>query len=125
MCLLIVLVAFGLAYGDGHRQRQRAEKAFEIGSILTGGIDADVEVGLGMLLVQPFQALAEVLIALLILQDGQRLGGRLPVGAQKRDAVAVARGVDADADAGLWVRKGHARVSRGEQWRWLGGKAEP
>ena len=52
MRLLIVLIAFGLAHRDRHRQLQRAEKALEIGGILTGGIDADVKVCLRMLLVQ-------------------------------------------------------------------------
>jgi hypothetical protein len=54
--LLIVFIALGL-HGDRHRQR--AQKALAIGSVLTGGIDADVEMCLGMLLVQPFHALAE------------------------------------------------------------------
>jgi hypothetical protein len=49
--------------------------------VLTRGIKADVEVGLRMLLVQPLQALPKILIALLVLQDGQRLGLRLAIGA--------------------------------------------
>ena len=53
--LLIVLVAFGFADGEGHGQVEAAEELFEIGGILAGGVDADVEVGLGMLLVQLFR----------------------------------------------------------------------
>jgi hypothetical protein len=98
--LLIVLIAFWLAHGDCRRQRQATQEAFEIGSVLTGGIDADVEVCLGMLLVQQLQPFAEILVALLVLQDGERLCGRLPIRAQERNPMAVARGVDANADAG-------------------------
>src|SRR6516162_6397350 len=47
MRLLIVLIAFWLSYGDGHRQWQATQEAFEIGSVLTGGINANVEVRLG------------------------------------------------------------------------------
>jgi hypothetical protein len=53
-----------------------------------------------MLLVQQLQAFAEILVALLVLQDGERLCGRLPIRAQERNPMAVARGVDANADAG-------------------------
>ena len=123
--LLLVLSAFGLAPGDGQGQRPARQEALEIGSVRAGGIDADGEGGLGMLLVQPFEALAEILLTLLIVQDGERLGGCLPVGAPERDAVALACGVDADADAGPWVGRGHAKVSRGEEQRRLGGNAAP
>ena len=80
--LLIVFIPFGLCHGA--RQRQRAQKAFKISSVLTGGIAAEVKMYLGMLLVQPFQAQAEILIALLILQDGQGLGSRLSIGRRKQ-----------------------------------------
>ena len=56
--LLVILVAFGLADGQGQGQGQAAEEVFEIGGILAGGVDADVEVRLGMLLVQLLQAFA-------------------------------------------------------------------
>ena len=97
--LLVVLVAFGLADGDGQRQGEAAEEVFEIGGVLAGGIDADVEVGLGMLLVQLFEALLEGLIAGVVLEDGEGLGGGLAIGAEEGDTMAVACGVDADADA--------------------------
>ena len=45
-------MALGAAGFSMMGARGGAKKAFEIGSILTGGIDADVEMCLGMLLVQ-------------------------------------------------------------------------
>ena len=71
---------------------------FEIGGVLAGGVDADVEVGLGMLLVQLFEAFLQGLIAGAVFEDGDGLGGGLAIGAQEGDAMAVACGVDADAD---------------------------
>jgi hypothetical protein len=53
---LVVLVAFGLADGHGQGQVEAAEEVFEIGGVLPGGVDADVEVGLRMLLVELLQA---------------------------------------------------------------------
>ena len=47
--LLIILVALGLADGQGHGQVEAAEELFEVDGVLAGGIDADVEVSLGML----------------------------------------------------------------------------
>ena len=75
--LLIILVAFGLADGEGHGQVEAAEELFEIGGVLAGGVDADVEVGLRMLFVQLLQAFLQGLIAGAVLHDGERLGGRL------------------------------------------------
>src|SRR5262249_56683540 len=98
MRLLIVLIAFWLSYGDGHRQGQATQEAFEIGSVLAGGINPNVEVCLGMLLVQQPQPFAELLVALLVLQDSERFCSRLPIRAQERNPIAVARGVDANAD---------------------------
>src|SRR5262249_33020420 len=50
-------------------------------------------------LVQVLQAFVQSLIAGPVLQDGEGLGGGLPIGAQEPDAMTVACGVDADADA--------------------------
>ena len=96
--LLVVLVAFGLADGQGDGQGQAAQEVFEIGGVLAGGVDADVEVGLGMLLVQLLQTFVEGLVAGSAFEDGHGLGGGLAIGAQEGDAMAVACGVDADAD---------------------------
>ena len=57
--LLVILVALGLADGDGHGQVEAAEELLEIGGVLAGGIDADVEVGIGML----FDVIASVVLA--------------------------------------------------------------
>ena len=107
--LLIVLVAFGLADGDGHGQVEAAEEVFEIGGVLAGGIDADVEVGLGMLLMQLLEAFLQGLIAGAVLHHGERLGGRLAIGPEEGDAMTVACGVDADADAVEGRGGGHGR----------------
>jgi hypothetical protein len=71
---------------------------FEIGGVLAGGVDAYVEACLGMLLVQLLQAFVQGLVTGSAFEDGQGLGGGLSIGAQERDAMAVASGVDADAD---------------------------
>ena len=107
--LLIILVALGLADGQGHGQVEAAEELFEIGGVLAGGVDADVEVGLGMLLVQLSQAFLQGLIAVAVLHDGERLGGRLAIGPEEGDAMTVACGVDADADAVEGRGGGHGR----------------
>ena len=48
--LLIIFVAFGFADGNRGGQIQAAQKAFEIGGILPGRINAHVKMRLGMLL---------------------------------------------------------------------------
>jgi hypothetical protein len=70
---LIILVAFGLADGQGHGQVEAAEKMLEIDSILPGGVDTDV-----------LQAVLQSLISGLILQDGEWLGGRKSVRSKPR-----------------------------------------
>jgi hypothetical protein len=80
---------------------------FEIGSVLAGSVDAHVEVGLGMLLVQLLQALVQSLVAGAVFENGQGLGGGLAIGAQEGDAMAVACGVDADADTVQGAYLGH------------------
>ena len=44
--LPIILVAFGFADGEGHRQIEAAEELLEIDGILASGIDADVKMSL-------------------------------------------------------------------------------
>ena len=74
--LLIILVAFGFADGEGHGQVEAAEELLEIGGILAGGVDADVEMGLRMLLAQLAEAFLQGLVALAVLHDGEgRCGG--------------------------------------------------
>jgi hypothetical protein len=47
--LLVILVAFGLADGEGHGQVETTEELFEIGGVLAGGIDAHMKVSIRML----------------------------------------------------------------------------
>jgi hypothetical protein len=51
-----------------------------------------------MLLVQLLEAFVQSLIAASILQNGERFGGRLAIRSEERDAMAVACGIDADAN---------------------------
>ena len=44
MGLLIILVALGFADRNGHGQSEAVKELFEIDGVLTGGIDAHVEV---------------------------------------------------------------------------------
>ena len=50
MGLLVILIALGLADGDGHGQLEAAKEQFEIDGVLTGGIDAHVEMSSRVLL---------------------------------------------------------------------------
>ena len=77
MGLLIILVAFGFADGEGHGQVEAAEELLEIGGILAGGVDADVEMSVWMLLVQFAEAIFQGLVALAVLHDGEWRGGGL------------------------------------------------
>ena len=43
MGLLVILIALGLADGDGHGQIEAAKEQFEVDGVLAGGIDAHVE----------------------------------------------------------------------------------
>lgn len=97
--LLIVPIAFGLADGDGAGQGEAAQEGFDIGRVLTGGVDADVEVGLGMLVMELFEPFLQGAIAGPVFQDGERLSGRLVIGSTERNPMAVACGVDANTDA--------------------------
>jgi hypothetical protein len=117
MRLLIVLVAFGLADGQGHRQVEPTQEGFEVGGVLAGSVDADVEVGLRVLLLQALQAFVQGLVAGAVFQDGEGLGSGLAVRAQEGNAVTVACGVDADADTVEDLCGGHGgtpqQVSKG------------
>ena len=117
---LIVLVAFGLADRQGHGQAEAAQEVFEIGGVLAGGIDADMEMGLGMFLMQLIEALLQGPIAGLVFQDGKGLGGGLAIGPEEGDAMAVACGVDADADAVEGCGCGHEGPPRNEGSRRAG-----
>src|SRR5262249_29942083 len=66
--------------------------------VLSGGIDANVEVGLGMLLVQLIQSVLQGLIARAVLGHREGLGGLLTIGPEERDTMTVARGIDTDAN---------------------------
>ena len=81
--LPIVLVALGLADGDGHGDVEAAEELLEIGGVLSGGVDADVEVDLGVLLAQLVQSDRAGPGSRRGLGDGERLGGRPEVGPRK------------------------------------------
>ena len=98
MGLLIVFVAFGLADGQGHGQAEAAEESLEVSGILAGGVDADVEMGLGVLAMEIFQAGLEGVVAGAVFLDGKGFGRGEAIGAEEGDAMAVACGIDADAD---------------------------
>jgi len=60
-----------------------------------------------MLPVQLLELCFEGLIAVMVFGDGEGLGGDLQIGAEKANAVTVACGIDADADA---VENGESRI---------------
>jgi hypothetical protein len=106
---VIVPVALGLADGDGRGQLEAAEEVLEIDGVLSSGVDAHVEVSLGMLSVQLMESVLQGLIAGADLGHGEGLGGLLPIGSEERDTMAVARGIDTDADAVEGRGGGHGK----------------
>ncbi len=116
---MVILVALGLADGDGHGPVEVAEELLEIVGVLAGGVDADMEVDQRILSAQLLEAVAQGQVAGAVLGDGERLGGGLEIGPEERDAVAVSGGVDADADAveGRGGRHGsHPRRQEGAEY---------
>ena len=112
--LLIILVAFGFADRQGDGQFETAEKAFEIGGVLPRRVDANVKVGLGMLLPKEFEAFLKGTIAELAFENGERLGGGSPIGSQKGNTMSISCGIDPDADAFEGFLSGggrHGRIS--------------
>src|SRR5262245_28581233 len=81
----------------------------EVVSVLPGGVEADDEVDGGVSSGDAEQALAEQFIAGGRLSESQFVGGDLQVVAQKAGVVAVARGIDADAEAGGRRKDGRGR----------------
>src|SRR5437868_4641467 len=75
-----------------------------------------------MLLVQLLQTLSEALVAGMALEHGQGLGGRLAIGAQEGDAVAVAGGVDTHTDTVQRTGLGHRELSTQLRGRQLGSR---
>ncbi len=124
MGLLIILVPLRLADGQGHGQLKAAKEVFEIGGVLAGGVDANVEVRLRMLCVQLFEALLQRCIAGSAFKNGDGLGGRLAIGAQEGNTMAVAGGVDADADTVQMRSRRHKDSPRNERCRRLGGRQD-
>ncbi len=99
MSLPVILVAFGFADGDDQPQVEAAEKQLEIDGILAGGVDANIDLGLRMLLAQVPKPILESLVPLTFLHDGKGWGGALEIGPEERNPMAVAGRVDADTDA--------------------------
>ncbi len=75
------------------------QKSEKVVGVLSGGIEADAEVDGGVALGNPFESLLELGIALGGLGELQFVGCRLQILAQESGVMAIAGGVDADADA--------------------------
>ena len=109
----VVLITRRLAERDGLGKGQLAQKGLEVGGILAGGIEADVEVRGGEALLDAAEELVEALVADVGFRE---LGGGangLEVVVEEGDVVAIACGIEADAnDNGLGSRArvvGHGR----------------
>jgi hypothetical protein len=107
----IVLVALGVAAGEaelGLVQAQPLEESEEVVGVGAGGIEADLEVNLAVPAGEIGETLTQARVALGRFGDFQVGGGRLEVGVEEGDVVAVTRGVDADAngrDGWSWGRR--------------------
>src|SRR5262249_41659541 len=110
----VVLVALRIAAGDANGPRRAGgvrdggappvQEVEQVVSVRAGRIEAQDEQTPAAPRGDRFEALAELAIAAGRLREGQCVGGRLEVVAQEGGAVAVARGVDADAETArrLW-----------------------
>ena len=134
-CDAIVLVALRIAAGDGEggvgqrraesvsdRRSERMQEVQQVVGILPGGVEADDEVDGAEALGDEIESLAELVIAAAGLGEEQFGGGGLQIGSQEGGVVAVARGVDADADA---RRCTIGVVWRGEAGSWCGSIMSP
>ncbi len=83
----------------GGADAEAVEEVQEIVGVLPGDIQADDEAGGGVAVGQPFETHTELGVAVGGFGEGQLGGGLLEVVRQEGGVVAVARGVDADADA--------------------------
>src|SRR5262245_8674579 len=108
----VVLVALRVAagQGQGERRAQAAQEVEEVVGILAGGVEADDEEARAVAAGDLFEPLPELAVAGGRLGELEFLGGGLEVVAQEGGVVAVARGVDADAEA--------ARRGRGGRGLW-------
>ena len=87
----IILVAFGIAAGDGFAVRQGLQEGEQVVRIATGDVEAHVEVDVaGVLGGDGVQTLAELLIAEGGLEDFEVGGGGLQIGAEKGGVMAIA-----------------------------------
>ena len=84
------------------------EEMQEVVGVLPGGIDTDDEGDSRVTLGEEFEALAKLGITIGGLGEGEFGSGGLKVVAQEGGVVAVARGVDAAADADGWAVAGRA-----------------
>lgn len=87
----IILVAFGIAAGDGFAVGQGVQEGEQVVGIAAGDVDAHVEVDVaGVLGGDGVQTLAELLIAEGGLDDQEVGGSGLQIGAKKGGVMAIA-----------------------------------
>jgi len=111
--LAIVVVAGGVANGNGFGKGQGAQKRFQVRGILAGGIEADVEMDVAVSLLQSLKLVKDELIPLLRLGDFTGWASRLQIGKEKGDVMAVTSRVETDADGegGRSRENGHENTS--------------
>jgi hypothetical protein len=114
----VVLVPLGVAAGDGDDglgdgtrplirvPGEVVEEVEEVVGVLPGGVEADDEGDGRVAPGDVFQAPPELGVAVGGLGEGEFSGGGLEVVAEEGGVVAVAGGVEADADAGGRLRSG-------------------
>lgn len=116
------MIACRLAGGDGFGKGKLTQESFEVGGVLPRRVEANVEVDARMALRQLLEQLADALIA------GARFGefggrtSRLEIASEKGDVMAVASGVEPDADGNRVGRGGrgvkhHGQLQEEQRWR--------
>ena len=116
----VVLVALGVAagQGQGERRAQPAEEVEEVVGVLAGGVEANDEQARAVAAGDLFEPLPELTVASGGLGELEFLGGGLEVVAQEGGVVAVARRVDADAEAARAGRTGAVGAWRASAVEW-------
>lgn len=99
----VVLDALRIAAGDAQRPTSRrgelAQEVHQVVGILPGHIEADVERTESVALGERLEPSAELGVAVSGLGEGEFVGSGLQILLEEGGIVAVARGIDADAEA--------------------------
>ena len=79
-------------------------------SVLSGRVDPNLEVSLGVLPMQLLKTCLQSLIPVVVFQDCDWLGGWLAIGSEKGHPMTIACGINSDANAVERRGRGHGNL---------------